>query len=328
MASGFPFPLPWYYMIVNIFLMFRFLKARNTNPRLQALATHRAAMGLEGKIPCMFEGFGKPSAPILLPSTPAIDFDFYVPPHATGCGPILQPFPPVMKSHPELDSWLKQRPTVLVNLGSHIIFDEAFATQFAAGLRVLLDRRADVQVLWKLKTQGRSCTVMSAPGGALEIIAKELADGRVRIEDWLPAQPSAILESGHVICMVHHGGANSYHEAIRYVVAFIRLRFHNSGIANGGSGSAGVPQIVLPVWIDTYDFALRCEYLGIGVWGSRTAAPRVEGKELATALLAVLDGPESASMAAKARVLAEPFRIPGREGRVIAAEKIMELLAL
>jgi hypothetical protein len=217
MASGFPYPLPWYYMIVNIFLMFRFLKARNTNPRLKALADYRAESGLEGKIPCMFEGFGKPSAPIILPSTPAIDFEFVVPAHATGCGPILRPFPPVMKSHPELELWLKQRPTVLVNLGSHIIFDAQFAKQFATGLRTLLDRRSDIQVLWKLKTQGQTKKSMYAPGGALEIIAPELEEGRVRIEDWLPAQPSAILESGHVICMIHHGGANSYHEAIRYV---------------------------------------------------------------------------------------------------------------
>ncbi|KAH6665803.1 putative UDP-glucoronosyl and UDP-glucosyl transferase [Halenospora varia] len=300
MASGFPYPLPWYYVPANIYLIFRFLKARRVNPRLVALAKYREEHGIAGKIPCMFEGFG--DAPILLPSTPEIDYDFKVPQHATPCGPILRPFEPISKTHPDMERWLKQRPTVLVNLGSHILFDPAFAGQFAAGLRVILDRRPDIQILWKLKTQGQTKEQLFGPGGALEIIVEEIKDGRVRIEDWLPAQPIAILESGHVCCMVHHGGANSYHEAIQ----------------------AGVPQIVLPVWIDTYDFALRVEHLGIGAWGNSSAAPRVEASELGKALARVVDSNESASMATNAKILAEPFR--KREGRVVAFEKIVELL--
>lgn len=198
-------------MIVNIYLMFRFLKARRTNPRLMELAEYRQSCGIPGKLPCMFEGFG--SSHILLPSTPAIDFDFFVPSGVTPCGPILRPFAPISKTHPEMEQWLQQRPTVLVNLGSHIIFDAAFAQEFATGLRVLLDRRPDIQVLWKLKTQGQTREQLHA---ALAVIGEEITNGRVRIENWLPAQPIAILESGNVICMIHHGGANSYHEAIRY----------------------------------------------------------------------------------------------------------------
>ncbi|KAF4625106.1 hypothetical protein G7Y89_g13063 [Cudoniella acicularis] len=300
MASGFPYPLPWYYIPANIYLIFRFLKARRINPRLVTLAKYRETHGLASKIPCMFEGFG--DAPILLPSTTEIDYDFVVPKHATSCGPIIRPFEPIAQTHPEMDRWLKQRPTVLVNLGSHILFDAEFAAQFASGLRVLLDSRADIQILWKLKTQGQTKKQLYGDGGALEVISEAIKDGQVRIEDWLPAQPIAILESGNVICMVHHGGANSYHEAI----------------------SAGIPQIVLPVWIDTYDFALRVEHLGIGAWGNRTAAPRVEASELGKALVRVVNTDESAGMAANARVLAEPFR--KREGRVVAFKRIVEAL--
>jgi UDP:flavonoid glycosyltransferase YjiC (YdhE family) len=86
--------------------------------------------------------------------------------------------------------------------------------------------------------------------------------------------------------------------------------------------SAGVPQIVLPVWIDTYDFATRVEYLQIGVWGSRNAAPRVEAEELGIALVKVIDSDSSAAMAAKAKAIA-PTK---REGREVATEKIIELL--
>lgn len=42
---------------------------------------------------------------------------------------------------------------------------------------------------------------------------------------------------------------------------------------------------------------------GIGVGGSRTAAPRVEADELSKALVRVIDSNESAGMAAKAKML-------------------------
>lgn len=153
----------------------------------------------------MFEGFG--DAPILLPSTTTIDFDFFVPPHVTPCGPIVRPFEPLEKIDPELSIWLRQGPTLLVNLGTHVVFDPDLIAQYAAGLKTLLNRRPDVQVLWKLKTKEDVTE-------ALSIIADDIQSGRVRIEGWLQAPPIAILKSGHIACMVHHGGSNSYHEAI------------------------------------------------------------------------------------------------------------------
>jgi hypothetical protein len=89
--------------------------------------------------------------------------------------------------------------------------------------------------------------------------------------------------------------------------------------------SAGVPQIILPCWLDTFEFANRVEYLGIGIYRSRTAAPRVEAGEVSRALMRVLgDGEEALSMMQKAKQLAE---ISGRVGgRVKACEKIVELL--
>jgi UDP:flavonoid glycosyltransferase YjiC (YdhE family) len=86
-----------------------------------------------------------------------------------------------------------------------------------------------------------------------------------------------------------------------------------------------VPQIVLPCWLDTFEFANRVEYLGIGIYGSRTSAPRVEAGELSRALMRVLGGgEEGVRMKRKAAELGE---VSGRVGgRVKAAEKIVELL--
>lgn len=138
---------------------------------------------------------------------------------------------------------------------------------------------------------------------SLGSISAEIVNGRVRVVEWLSVDPSAILEAGLVVCSVHHGGSNSFHEAL----------------------SAGVPQIVLPCWLDTLDFANKVEWLGIGVYGSKQTAPSVEAWELSRAFLMVLDDSEEASrMALRARELAD---ISGKVGgRKKACEKIVELL--
>lgn len=67
------------------------------------------------------------------------------------------------------------------------------------------------------------------------------------------------------------------------------------------------------------------EYLGIGVYGSRKAAPRVERAELSAALMKVIgDGEEASKMRLKAKELGEIANKTG--GRVKAVEKIEELL--
>ena len=92
-------------------------------------------------------------------------------------------------------------------------------------------------------------------------------------------------------------------------------------LANYGS-RAGVPHVVLPVWYDTYDFATRVEWLGIGVWGNKTAAPSIDGAELGAALVRVVTGAEAMCMFLKALDLTDNLR----EGRFVACEKIIELL--
>ena len=86
-----------------------------------------------------------------------------------------------------------------------------------------------------------------------------------------------------------------------------------------------MPQLVLACWLDTLEFANRVEWLGIGVNGSRNAAPSVEGRELSEALLkVVVGGSEAARMKQKAKDLAD---ISGRAGgRKKACERILQIL--
>ncbi|KAH6632190.1 hypothetical protein F5144DRAFT_593001 [Chaetomium tenue] len=115
------------------------------------------------------------------------------------------------------------------------------------------------------------------------VLGEEVRAGVVKVVDWLEAEPMAVLESGVVVCAVHHGGANSFLEAV----------------------CAGVPQVVLPVWMDTFDFARRTELLGIGRWGNRRARKLCEEKELGAVLTEVVAGEKAPTYARKAKELAE-----------------------
>lgn len=86
---------------------------------------------------------------------------------------------------------------------------------------------------------------------------------------------------------------------------------------------AGVPQIVLPVWFDTYEFASRVEWLKIGVYGNRETAPSVDGYALGRAFLKVLSSSETKEMQENAKAIAS--KLGPIEGRVIACEKILAI---
>jgi hypothetical protein len=214
--------VPWYLIPANFYLKVRLIWIILTHPKLKALIKLRLSENLP-KLPPVFN-IWQPNNHYLIPSIPETDFPCYVAPNVTPCGPILLPEPPISESDPKLLAWLKQGPTVLINLGSHIRMDDAMARGFAGGLKVLLDSRPDVQVLWKLKKIGGlgirpNDTLKSDEGGvtadSLKTIENEIAAGRVRIEEWLSVDPVAVLQSGQVACSVHHGGSNSFHEALR-----------------------------------------------------------------------------------------------------------------
>lgn len=131
----------------------------------------------------------------------------FVPRNVTACGPITVPARAFAKSDPDLAEWLQRRPTILINLGSHILSDSGDAVELAKGVRVVLGRHQDLQVLWKLRSAVTD-ELRAIVGAELE------GDGRVSIRSWLETDPVSILQSGHVVCSVHHGGANSFYEAV------------------------------------------------------------------------------------------------------------------
>ena len=161
---------------------------------------------------------------------------------------------------------------------------------------MILTAHPDIQVLWKLKSD--------VTDDLNTIIGAEVQADRIRIVRWLDTDPVAILQTGSVACMVHHGGANSFYEAT----------------------ATGTPQVVLPVWYDTYCFARRAEWLGIGLWASRKAAPGAEAEEFGAAVETVVGGGEEGEkMKRRARELGRICEKSG--GREMAAACIVDVLS-
>ncbi|KUI67062.1 Vancomycin aglycone glucosyltransferase [Cytospora mali] len=270
--------------------------ALDKSSRLRKVNDARGACGLHGPPPVI--NASKLASRIICPSLPELDFPMRVRPTTFGCGPIALPKRLLGELDPQMDMWLRRKgmKTILVNLGTHHTMDSTLSLEIARTLKQILDKVSDLQVLWKIMLRGDG-----QQEHIVKVFGPELfTQKRIRLERWLKADPVALLDTGKVIAQVHHGGANTYFECCQ----------------------SGVPQVILASWWDTYEYAARVEYLGVGVFANKKAAPRAQNDEFREALLEVIGNPE---MSAKARELASVCQRNG-EGRVRARDLIVDIL--
>ncbi|ODN97030.1 hypothetical protein I350_08008 [Cryptococcus amylolentus CBS 6273] len=246
LCTGFPYPVPYSLLPLNIFSTLFPLFHNPLNPLLRAFNTARHSAGYKGQFPLLHPGepTGRHSRVICM-STPGAEIDAVYPgkDKVVCAGPILLPVRPLADADPELLKWLGPSQLVLINLGTHFLQTPSFANAILHSILSLLTLRPDLKVLWKLCKYGEYDIDLSLLGD--DVLGK-----RVRVVEWLDAEPGSILHSGKVACFVNHGGSNSYHDGL----------------------AAGVPQIVLSAWFDCHDFSTRVEHLGNGVWGNKHAA--------------------------------------------------------
>ncbi|KAK7921533.1 hypothetical protein PG985_009555 [Apiospora marii] len=292
LGSGYSLPLGPVAALCNAYLLLALHIYGHWSVSVKRLDRARHQRGISWRLGTisLFDDV-RPDLIVLLQSVPEIDFPLTVPSNLLGCGPILPAYSPLSETHGELAAWLNRGPTIVVNMGSHVTQAVRQAAAILAAVVACLRRRASLQVLWKL--QPADAVVPDLPAGLA---------ARLRIVPWLPSTPAAVLTaSPSILAYVHHGGSNSFHEAV----------------------AAGVPHVVCPVWLDTYDFATRVEHLGIGVCGNRGHAPEVDSAGLEQALEEVGFGAGVAERREKARGLAEV--VGGvNAGRSIAASRVMD----
>lgn len=110
-----------------------------------------------------------------------------------------------------------------------------------------------------------------------------MCSDRVRVAPWIIPDPSAFVQHEYIVVCINHGGANSFLEAV----------------------VTGKPQIILPAWIDCFDFANRAEMLGIGLWGNkRVAGGYIHEADLSAALVEILAGSRAEEIRSNAKGMA------------------------
>ncbi|OTA00036.1 GT1, glycosyltransferase family 1 [Trichoderma parareesei] len=280
--SGFSYPVQWHQIPLNLFYAFSQVRAfKKDNQRkdvqsyLNAHCVIRTRADLIDNRP--------EDVKILVSSLPELDYPLKVPAHIIPCGPVVRAYAPLYQTNPKLAEWLANGHTILVNMGALVKVSEAQAFEMAKALKTVIDRsdqhseKKRVQILWKLQKKGKYS--IYAPECILaHVLGKEFAFDRVRVVDWIQPEPLSILQTGDVICSVHHGGAGSFNEAI----------------------VTGVPQVVLPAWADNYDYAQRVELLGVGRCGNKATKPHWASGELSREMLDVLMGDSAAAIKEKA----------------------------
>lgn len=170
-----------------------------------------------------------PNLPILVANSPDIDYPFsIIPPQLTLCGPIIRAAPPIREVDAGLAEWLSQGSTIYVNLGTHHKSNPTEAHQMSKAFRKVLEH-ADtlhsagkpLQILWKLgrvPDEEGNAPKRDTYTGEWALVTDELQayikSDRVRLTDWLVAEPKSVLGSQNIVCSVSHGGANSFYEAL------------------------------------------------------------------------------------------------------------------
>ncbi|KAI0111298.1 hypothetical protein GGR51DRAFT_509623 [Nemania sp. FL0031] len=301
MGSGIPYPIPWARTPESIYLNMRYFFSMFRMSHARATSQFLKSKGLTGLI--SWFNIHRPNVPWLTQALPRASTPLdVIPPNVTLTGPILLALSPAEEQSPGLVKWLSIAPTILVNLGSLFVWTEGQAAIMAQALADTLIERPDLQILWKLRKAPTDGTGTEYDDSFSMPLIPFLENGRAKLETWLDAEPLALMQTGHIVASIHHGGAGCYHEAL----------------------GTGVPQIVLPQWLDHYSFAQLAENTGVGVWGCRNASPHWKADCLHDAISTVVgSGEKGNSLRRKASIFGNIVK--KNPGQYVAAREVAKL---
>ncbi|KAI2465912.1 hypothetical protein F4781DRAFT_445583 [Annulohypoxylon bovei var. microspora] len=302
MGSGIPYPIPWSRVLENIYINMRYYRILSSMPHFKAGQKFLESKGLDritysdlyrSNVPFFIQGLTEASIPLDV-----------IPPNVTYTGPMSLSLSTVEEVSPDLSQWLARAPTLLINLGSIFAWSEDLATAMAQAVADILIERADLQVLWKFRKTDKELGGVPYGDEFMTPVLPFLENGRLKIVPWIPVEPTSLFETGHIIASVNHGGAGCFNEAL----------------------GTGIPQIVLPQWLDHYSIAQSARYIGVGVWACQETSPAFTAKCLHDAFFTVLNNNKTAiPLREKARQIGE---IAQRDpGRYVAAREISKLAA-
>ncbi|KAI1105960.1 hypothetical protein F4804DRAFT_303022 [Jackrogersella minutella] len=303
MGTGIPYPVPWSRILENIYLNLQYFYTLIFMPHFRETQKFLVSKGLTD--PVNFFKLHGSNVPWFTQSLleASIPLDV-IPQNVTYTGPISFSLSTVEEESPDLAQWLARAPTVLVNLGSFFLWSEGKAAAMAQAIADLLLEETDLQVLWKFRKGADDATGETYSDEFLAPLRPFFEDGRVKMESWLAVEPTALLETGHIIASVHHGGAGCFNEAL----------------------GTGVPQILLPQWLDHYSLTQSAQYIGVGIWACQETSPLFTTECLRDAL-SVVTGKSDMSIAMREKAKRIADTVQRNPGRYIVAREIAKLAA-
>lgn len=216
LGSDFGYPVPWGKVPENIWLS---LRLGWSMLRLPGLGEKKRFLREEGGIddPLSFYKLHRPDVPWITQTTEGASTPVEVVPQNVTCtGPIVLDAAPAGEQDPELVAWMAGGAgsgtaapgaygrTLLINLGSSVIYSPEQAGIMAEALHQTLVSFPGIKALWKLRTDAKDRVEIRA---AVDAHLEGHIGERVRIVDWLTVDPVSLLETGHIVASVHHGGS-------------------------------------------------------------------------------------------------------------------------
>lgn len=196
----------------------------------------------------------KPS-PLFLPasnmSTPALELSPSVSIASTptigdvGMERELALFQTMSREADPVKTWLDRalldgKRVLYINMGSIFFYTRQDYDNIVKALKMLHDLYPNTMTLWKI------------PKVPFEVQPLPTADEDrlplyIRREHWLSSVEMVLSHPAVAVCM-HHGGGNSFNEALAY----------------------GVPQFCVSQWVDTHDVGLCILNSGVGLWAEKS----------------------------------------------------------
>ena len=217
--------------------------------------------------PC-FPPADKPGTPVHMPRAPTSPAAFSLPNSVASTPTVCDiPFEKEIGTLTRISSdpvkeWLDKayengNTVVYINMGSIFYYSRSDYDNMVKALIMFQEKVPNVQVLWKIPDLPVNIQpIPSADESKLPLF--------IRREGWLESVQT-VLEHPAVKVVAHHGGGNSFNEALYY----------------------GHRQFCISQWVDTHDIGAYVKHSGVGLWADKS--PEFDADDIAGKLIALVE---------------------------------------